>query len=75
MALARLTPADFVPAQGQDVPTRFPGRTMKLAEIARLGLSGFEGGARGFILRAPAGTGSASHCDFSFRPLLPDEQH
>ena len=47
----------------------FPTRTMTPAEVAKLGLTGIEGGEQGLVLAGPDGKAYG----FLLRPLLPDE--
>lgn len=47
----------------------FPHRTMSTAEIEALGVTGYEGGYQGAVVRAPDG----KIYTFSLRPLLPEE--
>jgi hypothetical protein len=64
-----ISPAEFVqPAASTSV--RFPSRTMTPTEVARLGITGIEGGLQGISLKAPSGDKVYS---FRLRPLLPDE--
>jgi hypothetical protein len=63
-----ILPADFVRHAGQDAPP-FPIRTMTPAEVARLGITGVEGGLQGVSLKAPSG---GTVYSFRLRPLLPD---
>ena len=61
--------SDFKPPAGQP-DSSFLRRVMSPAEVASLGLTGFEGGAQGLALRAP----DEKTYTFTLRPLLPDEQ-
>ena len=64
-----ISSTDFVKGAGQNAPP-FPIRTMTPAEVARLGITGVEGGLQGVSLKAPSGGKIYS---FRLRPLLPDE--
>jgi hypothetical protein len=64
-----ISPSDFVSTTASTT-VQFPMRTMTPAEVARLGISGVEGGLRGVSLKAPSG---AKVYSFRLRPLLPDE--
>ncbi len=66
-----ISPADFVQTAASTT-LRFPMRTLTLAEVARLGISGVEGGIQGVSLKAPSGGKVYS---FRLRPLLPDESY
>jgi len=63
-----ISPADFVQTTASTT-LRFPMRTMTPAEVARLGITGVEGGLQGVALQAPSG----KVYSFRLRPLLPDE--
>jgi len=63
-----IAPAEFVQRAGSNAPP-FPIRTMTPAEVARLGVAGFEGGLQGVSLKASSG----KVYSFRLRPLLPDE--
>jgi len=64
-----IKPSDFkAPADPNDFS--FPSRTMTPAEVAKLGLSGIEGGEQGLTLSGPDG----KTYGFLLRPLLPDEK-
>ena len=65
-----IAPADFrsTNPQGLFVATR----VMTPAEIGELGISGFEGGAQGWVFASPTATGGPF--SFGFRPILPDDQ-
>ena len=63
-----VAPADFVQHPGADAP-QFPIRTMTPAQVAKLGLSGIEGGFSGLGLTGPDGKGYT----FALRPIFPDE--
>jgi hypothetical protein len=64
-----IAPADFIQTAASTT-LRFPMRTMTPAEVARLGITGVEGGLQGISLKAPSGGKVYS---FRLRPLLPDE--
>jgi hypothetical protein len=64
-----ISPTDFVKHAGPNAPP-FPIRTMTPADVARLGVTGVEGGLQGVSLKAPSG---AKVYSFRLRPLLPDE--
>jgi hypothetical protein len=64
-----ISPADFVQTTASTT-LQFPMRTMTPAEVARLGITGVEGGLQGVSLKAPSGGKVYS---FRLRPLLPDE--
>ena len=63
-----LTPADFVQHVGADAP-RFPIHTLTPVQVAKLGLSGIDGGFSGLGLIGPDGKGYT----FALRPIFPDE--
>jgi hypothetical protein len=63
-----IKPTDFVQPTGPTI-IRFPARTMTPAEVARLAITGVEGGLQGVSLLAPDG----KVYSFRLRPLLPDE--
>jgi hypothetical protein len=64
-----IEPTEFVKLEGEDAP-RLPVRTMSPAEVAQLGIPGFEGGLQNLVLQDPA----RKQYTFALRPLLPDEQ-
>jgi hypothetical protein len=64
-----ISPTDFVRHTGANAPP-FPIRTMTPADVARLGITGVEGGLQGVSLNGPSGGKVYS---FRLRPLLPDE--
>jgi hypothetical protein len=64
-----ISPTEFVLHAGANAPP-FPIRTMTPADVARLGVTGVEGGLQGISLQAPSGGKVYS---FRLRPLLPDE--
>jgi hypothetical protein len=66
-----ISPTDFVQQTGPNAPP-FPIRTMTPADVARLGITGVEGGLQGVSLQAPSGGKVYS---FRLRPLLPDESY
>jgi hypothetical protein len=65
-----IKPSDFkAPADPNDFG--FPTRTMTPAEVAKLGLTGIEGGEQGLTLAGPDG----KTYGFLLRLLMPDEPH
>jgi hypothetical protein len=64
-----ISPTEFVQRASANAPP-FPIRTMTPADVARLGVTGVEGGLQGISFQAPSGGKVYS---FRLRPLLPDE--
>jgi len=65
-----IQPSDFkAPADPNDFS--FPTRTMTPAEVAKLGLTGVDGGEQGLTLSGPDG----KTYGFQLRPLMPDEAY
>ena len=64
-----LTVADFA-ADADPNGLQFPHRTMTAAEVAELGVEGYEGGFNGMVVTAPDG----KTYTVAVRPLLPDEK-
>lgn len=60
---------DFAPDADPN-GVQFPHRTMTAAEVAELGVDGFEGGFNGMVVRSPEG----KTYTVAVRPLLPDEE-
>jgi hypothetical protein len=64
-----IKPADFKAPADPNAAFTFPIRTMTSAEVAKLGLTGIEGGEQGLTLSGPDG----KTYGFLLRPLMPDE--
>jgi hypothetical protein len=67
-----IAPSDFMLPADPNGP-RWPIRVLTPTDVAALGITHLEGGARGILLKRPAGVPAGMPYEFALRPLLPDE--